>query len=407
MKSEHSESTQARTGAPLWVKTAASLASVAMLLAISSYNVVPTIRRAADGEVAAIGLAAVQIAFTIILAVIPFVPGWTADTRKVLTLAFMVGNGYFAFEIAGHRHDGERTATNQHNAIVKELGEKQEALKALGNFKPADDYEVAYAENAAKVADADKAAARASVIDAKAKLAECERRCGALENEVKRLESEAKQKNADAKAAHDELKRLSGLRTLTKQAAPISARIDELQKQVDGEKFVSVTGSNTETGRTIEALLIALLIELGNRFGPEAIFKFIFFVAGFPLVLPLQFKGDAEEESAPLSSVALPAVPHVEVSEPAADGPAPLPPPSPRKRTTKCKPQATYSGPGAVVLPFTKRPTDGEVLTLLSSGKTQKQVAALLGIGERTVRRMVAASKTGQMAALARGQIAG
>ena len=71
---------------------------MAMLLAISSYNVVPTLRCAADGDVAAIGLAAVQIAFTIILAVIPFVPGWGADTRKYLALVFMLGNGYFAFE---------------------------------------------------------------------------------------------------------------------------------------------------------------------------------------------------------------------------------------------------------------------------------------------------------------------
>ena len=40
----------------------------------------------------------------------------------------------------------------------------------------------------------------------------------------------------------------------------------------------------------MEGLLIALLIELGNRFGPEAIFKFIFFAAGSPLVLPLHLR---------------------------------------------------------------------------------------------------------------------
>jgi hypothetical protein len=57
----------------------------------------------------------------------------------------------------------------------------------------------------------------------------------------------------------------------------------------------------------MEGLLIALLIELGNRFGPEAIFKFIFFVAGFLLVLPLQFKDDAEEKSKSLPSIPLPA----------------------------------------------------------------------------------------------------
>jgi DNA-binding CsgD family transcriptional regulator len=52
--------------------------------------------------------------------------------------------------------------------------------------------------------------------------------------------------------------------------------------------------------------------------------------------------------------------------------------------------------PGAVVIPFVKRPTQGEVLELLSKGKTQKEVAAILGIGERTIQRIVASQKTTQ-----------
>jgi DNA-binding NarL/FixJ family response regulator len=116
----------------------------------------------------------------------------------------------------------------------------------------------------------------------------------------------------------------------------------------------------------------------------------------------------------------LPAVPHVTVAEPSPsialaaepapaalvaelaadqDKPAPPLPPSPRKRiVNKRKPQATNSGPGAIVLPFTKKPSKAEVLTLLSNGKTQRQVAEHLGIGLRTVGRIVAASKTSQMA---------
>ena len=284
---------------------------------------------------------------------------------------------------------------------------KQAELKKLGDFKPTDDYEVVYAEDAAKAADADKAAARASVNAEKAKLPECERRCGTLEKEIQRLEGEAKQKEVDAKAAHDKLEKLSGLRTLTKQAAPISARIDELQKQLEGEKFVSDTGTNSATGRTIEALLIALLIELGNRFGPEAIFKFIFFAAGFPLVLPLQFKGDAEERFAPVPSIPLPAVPHVPVVEPAPvatviepddEKPAPLPP-SPRKRTARRKPSVTHSGPGAKVIPF-KKSTQDEVLALVAAGKTRREVADILGITDRHVRRIMSASKNGHLSAM-------
>ena len=200
--------TQTRTKALFWAKAVASVASVAMLLAISSYNVAPTLRRAADGDAAAIGLAAVQIAFTIILAVIPFVPDWSSDTRKLLTLAFMLGNGYFAYEIAGHRHDGERTAHNQHDAIVAELNEKRAELKRLRDFTPTDDNQVVFAQDAAKYADADKAAAQASLNAAKARLSTCERRCSSLEKEVQALEVKATQKETDAKAAHDELQKL-------------------------------------------------------------------------------------------------------------------------------------------------------------------------------------------------------
>lgn len=106
-----------------------------------------------------------------------------------------------------------------------------------------------------------------------------------------------------------------------------------------------------------------------------------------------------ERQTPPVSSIALPAGSLAEaaqfatVIEPDDGKPAPLPP-SPRKRSTKRK-HASESRPGNVI-PFTKKPWQGEVLTLLSGGKTQREVAAALGIGERTVRRIVAASKSGQ-----------
>ncbi len=53
---------------------------------------------------------------------------------------------------------------------------------------------------------------------------------------------------------------------------------------------------------------------------------------------------------------------------------------------------------GCNVLPFRKAVFD-EVHAQLSSGKTQREVAGLLGVGERTVRRMAAAWKIGQVAA--------
>ena len=110
------------------------------------------------------------------------------------------------------------------------------------------------------------------------------------------LEREAKQKDEDAKKAHETLQRLSGWRTLTTKAEPINARIDELQRKLGEEHVVSDTSPNSETLRTIEALFFAAVIELGNRFGPEAIFKFIFFAAGVPLLLSSAPGADIEPD---------------------------------------------------------------------------------------------------------------
>jgi len=111
----------------------------------------------------------------------------------------------------------------------------------------------------------------------------------------------------------------------------------------------------------MEGLLIALLIELGIRFGPEA----IFFAADFPLVLPLQFKDDADEKSKSLPSISLPAVPAVAEPAPAAqvatvieadeDKPAPLAPPPPKRTVSKRKPERKATEPQCCnVLPFRK-----------------------------------------------------
>ena len=51
------------------------------------------------------------------------------------------------------------------------------------------------------------------------------------------------------------------------------------------------------------------------------------------------------------------------------------------------------SGPGAVVIPFAKKPTPDEVLALLSKGKTQREAAERIGISTRTVKRIVASSR--------------
>jgi hypothetical protein len=429
------------TVAPFWAKAVGGVAWTAALLAISSYNIVPTLHRVSEGnDKGALGLAAVQIAFAIFLAIIPFVPGWDAKTRRWLTIAFMITNGWFAFEIAGHRHDNERTANNQHMTRDAELTGKQKELKNLGDFKPADEFEVTYAQNAAAVADTEKAAARKAVNDFKAKFAECKTNCGRLRQEATRLDGEATQKDMAATTAHKEFQEISNRRNLTNQATPIKARIAELQKQILEEKSVTDTSSNSEARNTIEAIGIAGMIECGNRFIPKGVFRFILFL-GASLALHFQVKAHAvaEHKPAPVPSIELPAVPQIASAEapapveleaddldpapaiPAAqvmeadaeperpryrngmatDFSAPLPPtplpPSPRKRR---KPEQKALEPRlGNVIPFAaKKPTHSDVLALVASGKTQKQIAAIFGCTDRTIRNILSGKRAAESA---------
>ena len=94
------------------------------------------------------------------------------------TIAFMLGNGFFAFQNAEHWHDGERTAHSQHETWTNELNEKKAAREKLnGTFTDTDDLQVAVAQNTVDDADADKARARVSADAAKAKSAACEKGC--------------------------------------------------------------------------------------------------------------------------------------------------------------------------------------------------------------------------------------
>ena len=109
----------------------------------------------------------------------------------------------------------------------------------------------------------------------------------------------------------------------------------------------------------------------------------------------------ALEPEKPVEDIAPPMEPEPAIVPQAAASethePAPLPP-SPRKRTTKTrKAKVANIGPSATVIPFRKAAPE-EVQALLASGMTQQKVADHLGIGLRTVKRIVAHSKRGQTA---------
>ena len=178
-------------------------------------------------------------------------------------------------------------------------------------------------------------------------------------------------------------------------------------------RFLSVFGYQpTEEGKALLSSSKdwgkAIGLELMAAFGPMALTLLFEMLLGLhPALVPSSgaCHSIVEHTSAQVPSIALPAVPQVPAEagpvatliEANEDKPTPIPP-SRRKRAACKRTKVTNSGAGATVIPFAKRPTDGEVLTLLSGGKTQREVAAILGIGERTVRRKAAALKSGQMA---------
>ena len=153
----------------------------------------------------------------------------------------------------------------------------------------------------------------------------------------------------------------------------------------------------------------AIGLELMAAFGPMALtllFEMLL-VGSRPVpVTAGECRAVVGHKPAPLPSIAQPAVPHVLALEPAQvatvieadeEKPAPLPP-SPRKRTTKTRKQAIEPRPGNVI-PFAKKPAHSEVLALMATGKTAREIADILGITDRHVRRIMSASKSGQMSA--------
>jgi hypothetical protein len=172
-------------------------------------------------------------------------------------------------------------------------------------------------------------------------------------------------------------------------------------------------------------LFQAFMIEILNRFGPVCMFWFVMGLGGYrPEEHREPEKGEGrpvvEHKPVPAPSIELPAVPDVEklgrsflnlgtsveaAPAPVAaafpeieadEDPAPLPlPPSPRKRMKprKQKPRLGTNGPGAVVILFKKRPTQGEVLALVASGKTQKEIASIFDCTDRTIRNILSGKR--------------
>lgn len=267
-----------------WGKPTGGSAAIAMLAAVSSVNIWPSLK---SGNY---HMALVQVALTIGVAISSYVPVLDPVARNRIVIAFMVINGWFAFQGAEQLRDGDAEAHRQYVAWAQELdgkdgkGGKRGELAKLGDFQPAKQSQVDDARSNANTADKEKATADASANTARTKFNDCKIGCNKdkLKKEAERLEAVAAQKDTDAKTAHNNLEQLSSRLTLTEQAAPIKTRIAELEKAMTDHPDKGEDSNGRWIFQEIFAAFLALVIELANRYLPAAAFRFIMRLAAIP-----------------------------------------------------------------------------------------------------------------------------
>jgi hypothetical protein len=399
--------------------TLAAVGAVLALCPSAYYNVAPNIERAA-GDASMLGQVAVQIFCVIFLAVLPFVPYlFSRKGHTAMSVALVLFNAMVAFQTASHRHAADtgaiNTAMTQAGAIDAKLNELRPKRLALGSF------ETAQKEQAG--------ALQGKLDDATRDKRNCKRHC--------------EEKNQAVTNAQNELDAMLARVTKTEEAKDLDAQIRTLEAQRLALGYVpeSADQSSAQIASLIPfvsaedvakgwMLFQAFMIEILNRFGPVTMFWFIMGLGGYKPEEQREPGRNREivrpkEEPAPVPSIELPAVPQVPacvaVAEPspsiappeepapaalvdelAADEPAPLPPPPSRRKhaVSKRKPQVrpVNSGPSATVIPF-RKDIASEVHAMLADGKSAREVADILGVTDRHVRRI----RSAQMSADSKG----
>jgi hypothetical protein len=366
---------------------AAGAASVAMLAAVSSVNIWPSLKSHNYH------LALVQIALTITVAISRHIPVFDPDTRNRIVIAFMVINGWFAFQGAEQLRDGDAEAHRQYVAWAQELdgkdgkSGKRGELTKLGEFTPTEESQVKDARNVANAADTEKGTTGASANTARTRFNDCKVGCNKdkLKKEAERLEGVAAQKDTDAKTAHNKLEQLSGWRTLTEQAAPIKARITELEKNLSDHPDKGEVSTERWLLQEMFALFLAGVIELANRYAPATIFRFIMEQSETSETQPLGARRKAEPEPARTQEM--------------PGKPAPSRRKSTGNATGNVVRKSAGNATGNVVQLFRQRPTAAQIRAMISTGKSKPEIAAHFRYSERQIRNILREDRT-EIAAL-------
>ncbi len=264
-----------RGTSPFGVRFVAFLGAAAVYGALATMNAWPNIDAAmhgGEGATKAAAMAFVQYVFAFIVA-ISSVASAHEKGGQVAVLVFMLVNGYFAYDASSHRHDEAHTIISRKAIVEAELNANTAKRKALGDFERVSEKQVKEAEHKRDAAEAAKD-------------------CWTCSKATRKTRDKA------AKDAQDALDRLLPLRTKTEDAnsldkAIVAANAELKTFKATGDSdnnLASMAGGNAATLSTALTLLIALGIELANKYGPFWTFRFLAGGFGYPQASPYEIR---------------------------------------------------------------------------------------------------------------------
>jgi hypothetical protein len=243
--------------APFGIRFSAFLGGAVVYVALATMNAWPNLDAALQGDHKAAAIAFVQYTFAFIVA-ISSVASAHEKGGQVAVIVFMLVNGYFAYDASSHRHDEAHTTISRKAIVEAELAENEKKRAKLGEFERVSGKQVEDAEHKRDVAEEAKD-------------------CWTCSKATRAARAQA------AKDAQAGLDRLMPLRTRTEEAdnldkAIVSARAELKAFKATGDSdnsLASMAGANAATLTTSITLLLALGIELANKYGPYWTFRFL------------------------------------------------------------------------------------------------------------------------------------
>ena len=245
------------TAVPFGIRFAGFLGGAVVYVALATMNAWPNLDAALQGDHKAAAMAFVQYTFAFIVAISSVASAYEKG-GQVAVLVCMLVNGYFADDASSHRHDEAHTIISRKAIVEIELAENEKKRSKLVDFERVTADQIAEAKR--KRDDAEEA-----------------KDCWACSRATRNARAQAAK---DAQAALD---RLFPLRTRTEEADNLDKAIVQARAELKAFKamgdldnsLASMAGANAATLSTAITLVLALGIELANKYGPYWTFRFL------------------------------------------------------------------------------------------------------------------------------------